>query len=58
MARREDSLRRLLDWINMRSVTRGDISADDVRNLQDAQRTDQLNKDRQVWGHGSMNDRH
>ncbi len=58
METRASALRRMLDWINRRSITRREISADDVRYLQEAQRADQLNKDRQVRLHGPMNGRH
>ena len=58
METRGSALARLLDWVNKRSVARQDISADDVRRLQEVQRADVTNKDRQVWVHGGMNGRH
>ncbi|MDA8197986.1 MAG: hypothetical protein M0Z54_00965 [Thermaerobacter sp.] len=58
METRGSALARLLDWVNKRSVARQDISADDVRRLQEVQRADETNKDRQVWVHGGMNGRH
>lgn len=51
----------ILDWVNrltLRGVRNRALSADEVRHLSDTQRADEVNRDRQVWIHGSMNGRH
>ena len=61
MGKTLDSLRRFLDRINRLSMTgfrKREISAEDVRYLNDARHVDEANKDRQVWVRGPMNGRH
>ena len=61
MGRTLDSLRQFLDRINRLSLTgfrKREISAEDVRYLNDAQQVDEANTDRQVWVRGPMNGRH
>lgn len=52
---------RVLDWVNRLTLTgvrNRALSADEVRHLSEIQRADEVNRDRQVWVHGSMNGRH